>query len=78
MVTFQIVIDVKDDRRVVLTLPSDVPIGPAELVVTVDSHNGDREAARAATLDRFLALAQGSSFRSTGPYPTRDEVHERD
>ncbi len=36
-----------------------------------------KEKARAAALERFLALARSSSFRSTGPYPTRDELHER-
>jgi hypothetical protein len=36
-----------------------------------------REAARAAALDRFLALARSSAFRSAGPYPARDERHER-
>jgi len=36
MITFRINTDVKDDRRVVLTLPPDVPTGQAELVVTVD------------------------------------------
>jgi hypothetical protein len=36
-----------------------------------------REKARAAALDQFLALARSSLFRSTGPYPTRDELHER-
>lgn len=36
-----------------------------------------RETARAAALDQFLTLARSSSFRSAGPYPTRDELHER-
>jgi hypothetical protein len=36
-----------------------------------------RERERAAALDQFLALARSSSFHSTGPYPTRDELHER-
>jgi hypothetical protein len=35
------------------------------------------EQARAAALEQFLALARSSSFRSAGPYPTRDELHER-
>ena len=39
--------------------------------------DGEREKARAAALDQFLALARSSSFRATGPYPTRDELHER-
>ena len=33
----------------------------------------EREKAR----QDFLAMAQASKFRSTGPYPTRDELHER-
>jgi hypothetical protein len=37
----------------------------------------EREKARAAALDHFQALARSSTFRSTGPYPTRDELHER-
>lgn len=37
----------------------------------------EREKVRAAALEQFLALARSSSFRSTGPYPTRDELHER-
>jgi hypothetical protein len=36
-----------------------------------------RETARAAALNQFLALARSSSFRSTVAYPTRDELHER-
>ena len=41
MITFRIKTDVKDDRRVVLTLPPEVPTGEAELVVTVASPAGD-------------------------------------
>jgi len=37
----------------------------------------EKEKSRAAAVEQFLALAQSSSFRSTGPYPTRDELHER-
>lgn len=39
--------------------------------------DAEREKARAAALEQFLALARSSSFRSTGPYPTRDELYER-
>ncbi len=45
--------------------------------VTHPAPNGDREKARAAALEQFLALARSSSFCSAGPYPTRDELHER-
>jgi hypothetical protein len=37
MITFRISTDVTDDRRVVLTLPPEVPTGRAELVVSVAS-----------------------------------------
>jgi len=37
MITFRIATDVTDDRRVVLTLPAEVPTGKAELVVTIAS-----------------------------------------
>ena len=35
MITFRVSADVKEDRRVVLTLPENVPTGAAELVVSV-------------------------------------------
>ena len=35
MITFRITADVQDDRRVVLTLPPEVPTGQTELVVSV-------------------------------------------
>ena len=37
MITLRIKADVQNDRRVVVTLPPEVPTGPAELVVTVES-----------------------------------------
>jgi hypothetical protein len=37
----------------------------------------ERERARAAAIAQFLTIARSSSFRSAGPYPTRDELHER-
>ncbi len=39
--------------------------------------DAEREKARATALEQFLALARSPSFRSTDPYPTRDELHER-
>ena len=35
MITIRISTDIKDDRQVLLTLPPEVPIGRAELVVSV-------------------------------------------
>ncbi len=37
----------------------------------------EKEKVRVAAMEQFLELARSSSFRSTGPYPTRDELHER-
>ena len=37
MITLRVTADITDDRRVVLTLPPDVPTGTAELTVTIDS-----------------------------------------
>jgi hypothetical protein len=35
MITVRISADIHEDRRVVLTLPPEVPIGPSELIVSV-------------------------------------------
>ncbi len=37
MITLRMNADIKDDRKVILTLPDEVPTGKAELVVTVES-----------------------------------------
>jgi hypothetical protein len=50
-----------------------ITLGPS----TQPARDTEPEMARAAALDQFLALARSSSFRSAGPYPTRDELHER-
>lgn len=50
------------------------------IVLLLDSAQGvamEREAQRAAALRQLLERAKTSQFRSTGPYPTRDELHER-
>ena len=52
MITLRISTEVADDRRVVLTLPPEVPTGRAELVVTVDSPSAERENARAELHER--------------------------
>jgi len=43
------------------------------VVEPIDAEPRDREAA----YRRLLAGIEEMSFRSTGPYPTRDELHER-
>ena len=37
MITLRLTADIKDDRRLVLTLPPEVPTGHADLVITVES-----------------------------------------
>ena len=39
MIYFRISTEVKEDRRVVLTLPPETPVGEAELIVTIASRN---------------------------------------
>ena len=40
-----------------------------------ENESGDQEKEKARQL--FLALARQSTFCSIGPYPNRDELHER-
>ena len=78
MVTMRITAEVPSSRQLTLTLPAEVPAGPAEVVVTVDPRNADRERIRSDALEQLLRLAKASTFRSNGAYPTRSELHERD
>jgi hypothetical protein len=48
--TLHVTTDVKEDRRVVIELPPDVPLGPAELTVTV----GRPQPSRVVTLPTAL------------------------
>jgi len=43
------------------------------VMITDERTEADREEA----LQSFLASARASTFKSQGPYPTRDELHER-
>jgi hypothetical protein len=78
MVTMHLTAEVPNDRQLTLTLPEDVPTGPADVVVTVDPRNADRERIRADALEQLMSLAKASTFRSDRIYPTRSELHERD
>ena len=76
MVTLRITTDVQSDRRVVLTLPPEVPTGPAELVVTVESPNGKQPQPRGVPSATIRGIAQ-----SNGSPPDDETVkqwmHER-
>ena len=53
------------------------------IVLLLDRGNGARpvtkpqESAREEALRRFQARADASQFRSWGPHPSREELHER-
>ena len=46
-------------------------------VLNADGEAGKEEEKREEARRQFLAMAKSSAFRSTGPYPTRAELHER-
>lgn len=75
MITVRMTAEVLDDRRVVLTLPREVPTGRTELVVTVESHNGSQPHPRGVPAEAIRGIAVGN-----GPLPddeTLDKwIHE--
>ena len=50
------------------------------IILVLENYVDEEEAEkkREEALKRFQARADASKFRSNGPYPTRDELHERD
>ena len=66
MITLRMTADIKDDLRVVVTLPPEVPIGPAELVVTIDSPIPTNKRPRTSLADWADANAEnwGDQLRS--------------
>ena len=51
-----------------------------EATLSILARNGEddsRVKERQEAIRQFLNLAKASRFRSSGPYPTRDELHER-
>ncbi len=62
----------KGDRVEAIVLLFDKP---ASQPGTDDTREAEKR--RQEALERFQARADASRFRSVGPYPTRDELHER-
>ena len=70
MITIRVSTDVKDDRRVVLTLPPEVPLGKTELIISIapDEPQGPRVrrssladwAEERASLNRAPPQAEGA------------------
>lgn len=50
MISFRVFAEIKDDRQVVLDMPAQVPVGEAELVVTVEPRSGQAAKRRATSL----------------------------
>ena len=59
MITVRVTTDVPDDRRVVLTLPPEVPAGRADLVVPVESPNGSGSKPRGVPAAAIRGIAAG-------------------
>lgn len=62
MITFRTSTDVPEDRRVVLSLPPETPLGKAELVVTVASQQ--EAATQRGNLRRLFGTVHGGDPRS--------------
>lgn len=60
MITFRITTDIKDDRRIVLTLPSEVPTGKAELIVTVEQSDSGNKSERSGLADWLEEQAEAN------------------
>jgi hypothetical protein len=73
VITFEITAEVKDDRRVVLTLPPEVPTGQAKLVVTVNSPPPDNQQPRTSFAD-WVEIQPGQNGSEGDPYPLRGSV----
>ena len=71
MITLRLTADVKDDRRVVLTLPLDVPTGSVELVVTVESPKGKPPQLRGVPATEIRGIAAGN-----GPLPDDETIKQ--
>jgi hypothetical protein len=59
MITLHITTEVADDRRVVLTLPPEVPTGKAELVVTIGPPQVGQQPGVPASEIRGIAAGHG-------------------
>ena len=71
MITFRLTADIKDDRRIALTLPPEVPTGKAELVISIESPNGKQTHPRGVPASVIRGIAAGSGA------PPSDETIEQ-
>ena len=73
MITFQITADVKEDRRVVVTLPPEAPTGLVELMVFVESSTSETSQPRTGMANWVEAQA-GQNGNEQVRYPLRGSV----
>ncbi len=78
MIAAKIETTVQDDGELRL---SDLPCRKGdrvEVIINVlSSEDACQDQRRSEARERFLAQARASRFCSRGPYPSRDELHER-
>jgi hypothetical protein len=77
MISFRITTDVQSDRRVLLTLPPEVPIGPAELVVIVEQAPADHNHGTGSLAD-WVEAETGRDGEDQRRYPLRGSVARYD
>lgn len=73
MITFRMTADVTDDRRIVLTLPPEVPTGQAELVVTVESPTPENQQSRTGLPD-WAEVQVSANGSEQARYPLHGSV----
>ncbi len=73
MITFRVQTDVQDDRRVVLTLPNEVPTGQAELLVSVTSPSREHKEPQTNLAD-WEEAQTGREANGRERYPLRGRV----
>jgi hypothetical protein len=73
MITFRITTDIKDDHRILLTLPPEVPTGRAELVVTVERPAPDNEHPMTSLAD-WAEVETGRDGKDQARYPLHGSV----
>jgi hypothetical protein len=73
MIIFHLTTDIKDDRRVLLTLPPEVPTGLVNLVVTVEGSPPEDQQLPAELAD-WVEVETGQNASLQARYPLRGSV----
>ena len=76
MTTLRMTADVKDDRRVVLTLPPEVPTGRADFVVTVEPQQTEHPPRRGVPAAAVLGIGAGTASPPPDDETVKQWIHE--